>query len=492
MLLLRHALLQQPARPVIYLSDKTEDAWVFKPDGNGGHGVKAFMKRDLDAQAELKDPRTVLLADSLRPPQVAAFTVMITSPARERYKDFFSAQPCKKLSFDPFDWKEMVDMRDSCFPTCSMDRLREGYALSGGVPRMVFAYDIREALHEVRSALTKITLPILANDIDSPEADSRSHRLLHMYSCGRLPPEDGAAPLSPMDLAFYQPSHSELASRQVAEFVYRRLDAIATQQLHAILARPPSEGILSLFFGELYEPAALAVLAKGGKFSRLDVQTGTEDTSFELPKASKTQYVDKMDQLEAEFAQDGNQLLVPRSKSFTTIDAVLPGGLLTNVKINLKHVVKLRGRGKRQAEGLLPAAAALGIDPAGTGPIDLYWAMPDERYQELKRDVVISNKKKDVASHFTLVIPEEEDMLARVKQLTSKAAEDTTDSAREAAKRELDAYQRAMEPKVKEWQHLKGRVRHFALCVQFQGVQERPLAAGTATGAGSGANAAYA
>lgn len=65
---------------------------------------------------------------------------------------------------------------------------------------------------------------------------------------------------------------------------------------------------------------------------------------------------------------------MPRSESFMAIDAVLPGGLLANLTINTKHDVKLRGKGTRSSEGLLPAAEALGIGDADDIP--LYWVVP--------------------------------------------------------------------------------------------------------------------
>jgi hypothetical protein len=110
---------------------------------------------------------------------------------------------------------------------------------------------------------------------------------------------------------------------------------------------------------------------------------------------------------------------VPRSKSSTAIDAMLPGGLMTNVTINVKHDVKLRGRGNRSAEGLLPVAEALGVG-SGSGDINQYWVVPAGRYEVLKRAAngVVGGED----SPFALIIPEEQDIRAKTKELEAAAA----------------------------------------------------------------------
>jgi hypothetical protein len=198
---LRHALLQKPARSVIYVSSKTEDAWVFRANATGdGHDVVPFKKADLESQPELKNARTVLIADSICPPQVRAFTIMITSPKRARWKDFFAAQPCAKLAFDVFSWEEMMQMRDSCYPKMPIAELKAGYARAGGIPRMVFAYKADDSEQELKAALTKLTVPLLAYALLSAEveSDEHSHRLLHMVPQGRQP----GSTLSPSELAW--------------------------------------------------------------------------------------------------------------------------------------------------------------------------------------------------------------------------------------------------------------------------------------------------
>lgn len=115
---LRAALLQRPARHVVYLSEKTMGAWLFRASSSGdGHDVVPFHPINLRLLSELFDRRTVYISDSLRPFTAAAFTIMITSPKRNH--EFYKSQPCELLLFPPFTWAEIQAMRGTCFPNAS-------------------------------------------------------------------------------------------------------------------------------------------------------------------------------------------------------------------------------------------------------------------------------------------------------------------------------------------------------------------------------------
>jgi hypothetical protein len=71
-------------RTVVYVSRKLRCGWVFHSDGR----VVPFFTDDYKKQEELDDPNCVFLCDSLEPPSVRAFTVLATSPKRDRWKEF--------------------------------------------------------------------------------------------------------------------------------------------------------------------------------------------------------------------------------------------------------------------------------------------------------------------------------------------------------------------------------------------------------------------
>lgn len=471
LLLLRHALRQRPARNVIYWSDKSEDAWLFRANASGdGHDVVPFDKLSLHLLQELKDPRTVLIADSFRPPTVEAFTIMITSPQRGRYKDFQNSKPCRLLEFPPFSWPEIQAMRDTCYPDMKVEDVEATYAFQGGIPRYVFTFSRSELDDEVEGALTNVKLSEMVHLLKGRIIESQekqSHRLLHMLPMGVAPTTDGPRP-SPSTFDFYRPAALVFASKEVAARVYETLEAENAHRLHTMLAEGPSSDTMAAFYGKLYEPAALSVLSRGCVLECRDMQTGKE-SELKVPRSKET-FFSTTSELGQLFKQKPMHLLVPRSKTFTAIDAVLPGGLLANVTINLVHDLKMRAAGKRSSEGIIPVHAALNPTARPDSDIYMYWILPRDRYKALAR-----HRPGDTSS-FKLVIPDEQQALGMEKKLedavklaSEAAAAGTADASKELdkAKAALKKFELEIAPKRAGWDALKRRVKHVAVCLQF-------------------------
>lgn len=513
-----YALRQHPPRKVIYVSEKTRNAWVFVPNASGEHEVVAFKKADFELRQELDDASTVLISDSIRPPQVNAFTIMITSPRRDRWWEFFKIDHCKRLIFPPFTLAEILEMRATCFADVSVEEASSRYAQAGGIPRAVFGKTMAEIEAQQERALHAVNLNKLATSLSTPEIESderQSHRIIIMLPRGSMPPGD--APL-PWSMAFYQPWRTELASRIVEHKVYQQLMANSASSLNAILAQPPSVGHMSVIYKAIYEGAALEKLSQGGDFPCFDVKS-CKESSITLPAANVEyfRYVKDLREVRSK-----PTILVPSSGSFTAIDAVLQDGSPANVTINVEHDLKLRGRGARGGEGLIPVADTLGLRDT----ITMSWVLPEERYDVLRRAAVQAkqpssrsrkpdatavnakqtsrrnNKQGGVAttasqslsrssekadadtSVFDLVLPEEANMTAKLDELKDAADEleklsqaaahaDSTataqqkDTAAASAAAALAAHKMAVEAKRPEWQRLKDRVQHRLICLQF-------------------------
>ncbi len=227
MVVLRHALRQRPARSVMYLSDKTSHAWLFRANARAdGHDVVPFDKSALHMVPELVDRRAVLISDSIRPPQEAAFSIMITSPRRDRYKDFYHAQPCKLLIFPTFSWDEIQAMRDTCYADVTMDDVRARYAVAGGIPRQVFSFTVSELRDQVRDELSKFDTKAMVQAMESPiiESETSESHLLHMVPKGLAPSLAAHPPrLPPSSLVFYEPGCQDFASKFVAAEVFKKV-----------------------------------------------------------------------------------------------------------------------------------------------------------------------------------------------------------------------------------------------------------------------------
>ena len=436
-----------------------------------------FDKTKVHLLSELDDRRTVYISDSVAPQTVDAFTIMITSPRRSRYHEFDNSQPCEQLAFPPFSWAEIQAMHGTCFPCIAEADVRARYSLGGGIPRYVFGYSYEKLDREIQAAMTGVDLDAMVIEMDSPiiETDTKqSHRLLHMLPRGVV---GGASELLPTSLDFYAPAQLELASSEVASRVYAKAEQTATLRLHKLLAEPPSSPAHAALYQSMYENAVLAELSKGCSLTCWD-STVDKFYTLSVPQCKRT-YFDGIAALGGLFAVDRQQLLVPRSKSFTAIDAILPGGRMAQVTISLNHDVKLFGRGSRSSEGLVPTFAALHRLAGSSDSIDLYWILPEAQFDELVR-----SKKPP----FPLIIPDEVDAgpelsmldklqvaLAMATAAVVKAAASGSDAqfhtaqkAAETAKTELEQKQGELAPRIAQWAALKKRVRHFAVCMQFK------------------------
>lgn len=74
-------------RTVVYTSDKVDASFVFHSSGE----VEVFGAEDFGRRTRgvLQQASTVFICDGVKPPVKSAFTVLTTSPKRERYREFF-------------------------------------------------------------------------------------------------------------------------------------------------------------------------------------------------------------------------------------------------------------------------------------------------------------------------------------------------------------------------------------------------------------------
>ena len=79
-------------------------------------------------------PPQCFICDGIKPIVVDAFTVLITSPKRERYKDF-AKSGSRRLCFPVFSQPEIADMLCTCFTHLDKEGVWDRYAKWGGIPR---------------------------------------------------------------------------------------------------------------------------------------------------------------------------------------------------------------------------------------------------------------------------------------------------------------------------------------------------------------------
>ncbi|RYE82744.1 MAG: hypothetical protein EOO65_05045, partial [Methanosarcinales archaeon] len=371
-------------------------------------------------------------------------------------------------------------MHRACFHgEVAEDAVQANFALVGGIPRWIFNKSNDDARQAMLDALTKISdiermMRMLGYaNLDSDE--NQSHRLIHLLPCGVCTQRTGATwddwrvadrghdddtpttVLTPDNASFYKPCLTVLASRWVAAQVHQQLAVASAERLRAVLAQPPTPGPMARVYGELLEPAALAVLEKGGDFACFAVGQEGSELTLNLP-GRRVQYFSNLTKLSQMFTRDSTQLLVPCSESFTAIDVVLPGGLMANVTIDTQHDLKLYGAGSRSREGVLPVAAALGMRD---GKIPFYWIVPQDTYDKLKRS-------RKTATQFRITIPEESAALAREVELQKAVENAVAGGELWKIRAALTSYRADMAEKKAEWSNMRARVQQYVLCISFR------------------------
>lgn len=399
-------------RTVVYLSDKVKRPFIIHADGRG----EALTHASFEARtvAVLDDKSTVFICDGLAPPIAPAFTVLLTSPRRERWKIFHQMPDALRLFFPVLARSEVRDMLHACFPHLLTDEATgreagvwERFRKWGGIARYLFSKLDDDSQQLIESAPTRVNLNDLLDNLGSREIEAdgaASHRLLHLKPAGEQP--NGFA--DPQNIASYLLVRSELAS----SFVRERLVAAAEVQdlgrLDAMLARGGGGRTFSRLYGDIYEAAALNVLLAGGDFDCFDLTAKKVVGKLTLLPSEKVSFRSAVHLgtlvREGSATDVKKTIFVPTNLNYTAVDAVLGQGLaLINFTVNTSHELRLV-HATRPDEGAALVAAALNLSM-----VNFYWVLPRPRYDEVCR----------TSKAFPVVFPSERAgvVLPRIRQL---------------------------------------------------------------------------
>lgn len=376
------ALRSSEKRAVIYVNDLHNHAWVFQGDGT----VKPFRKSDLEELPELDQPSTLLITDSMEStPSVRAFTIFITSPARQRWRQLSTLEDCLSLVFPVFSEAEVERMRQSCFPDVPKEEANERFKKWGGIPRYVLAKVDTSSQAMLQSALTSLqpetVWQLLKEDGHAPSIGQYSdHGLLHLKNKG----EAQGSLLSPAVADWYQLDKSELASSYVKQAVHAAAFKEGYLQQHPMLRVPEMMNAQQTArkatdMGPVFEEYALQLLAKGGSFPvrALTADGKGGEALLQLPSAPEIPFSSVADlSVKVGSLRDPQNFFFRPPRSFAAIDAVLPGLRLSNCTISGAHDIVLGDNGK---DGLFSIASACGI--ATDEQVHFYWVVPKDQFQ---------------------------------------------------------------------------------------------------------------
>ena len=356
--LLIHALRQ--GRFVVYDAAKLALGYVCGPSG-----IWSFDHAHLGHLTILNDPRTVFISDSLTPPVVRAFTVLITSPRRDRYWEYYKQGDAAMLYFPVFSWEEIQASHATCFPALPIDGVMGRYARWGGIPRYVLEKTdpavqglLDQAVKEVKPSLL---LKALGEASDA--VPTVSQRLLHIKCRGEL------ENLPSSSFSFYGFGRSELGSAYICDMVWSEVNRVNDMKMRQFLEGTDTEvgSSLSVLRGHVFERLALQTMAAGGTFLVRNLSTG-EVQGVEFPAATVREFVTI-----SGLAPDDTVQWQPRSRSFCALDAILAGRRLANATISTTHPISLTSSPSRP--GLEAVVSALQLGPEASIPF--YWLVPE-------------------------------------------------------------------------------------------------------------------
>lgn len=386
-------------RAVVYVSAKEPRASIFHA---GAAGVETCLSKDYFVRAEelLGRASTLLVCDGVPPPCVAAFTVLVTSPKRELWKQFDQLDRSRRLFFPVFSRREISDMLASCFMHLRADAPSGGeagvwarYDTVGGIPRYVFNKIDDDLPAMLRMAVTRVLVENLEDFIGVAEIESDhviSHRLVRIRPVGEVEAEarepfDAAAPhigfAEPQRVESYAAARTELASPLAADLVVAEAARRRLKTVRSILAQPP-DATLAQLYGALFEPAARRALAAGGAFEMWSLTEGCNVGPLVLKPSTLVSFASAAAlgfdaKARAAAGALDTTIFAPRSANFTAVDAVLGHGqALINFTVNVRHtLLRYNAAG---TEGVEPVADALGLGD----DVTFIWVLPRVRFNE--------------------------------------------------------------------------------------------------------------
>ena len=262
----------------------------------------------------LGDRNTFYLVDARAPKLVRAATVLVTSPRLDVYDDFCRKRSSnrKPLYMPVWSWKELLKLREVCFPTVDDDKMKTVFERWGGIAREVLYYtnedieDAEENSDPLKAAISWSSVDsIITTKALGTEGREVSHRLFHAISS------------SPT----YKLQGYEVASNYVNEELMKYWADASERKLKEFSMFSGGDPILGALRGHAFEYLAHKQLQAGGTFDMKEL--GAENTvvsDLVLPKSALI----KLDRLPAAADADGSdRYLKPTSRNFAAVDSVL-------------------------------------------------------------------------------------------------------------------------------------------------------------------------
>ena len=347
------------------------ERYLLRPDGT----VIAGRAADHSFADVLSDPETLFVADSHGPTLVRARTLIVTSPRKSVYHEYYK-QHSPNLCYMPvWTLDELLACRRGCYPQLSEAAVADQFGIWGGVPREVLftaPMAARQAfINQAIDACNVEACVLAVGQIHGP--DDIAHRAIHIMVV-----DDGT----------YLTPRLRFASEYVAS---KLLDRFATHERSRVLnflRAAEVEGSVTGLRGHLFKHWAHRTIAAGGTFRMRDLRTGNE-TRIILPRLATEVFLT----LSALAVQPGRYYR-PWQRNLAAVDALaLPlngPALLLQMTVGSTHPTKAAG-----VEAVLEQ-----LHPGTT--VSLVFAVTENQYDDFEEQVFVGQDNRHLPANARL------------------------------------------------------------------------------------------
>ncbi|GIL90065.1 hypothetical protein Vretimale_18118 [Volvox reticuliferus] len=305
-----------------------------------------------DFDKELKDPTAWWIVDMATPTRKPANTVLLSSPARERYKEFLKLRGATALYMPIWTDEEIEKCRLQLYPSLDDAMVRTLMSKWGNIPRYVLEKAMDEvAQSSLDDAITTCKWEDIMACIGMPDsAGDASHKLVHLEVVG-----------DQYNKKVMMPASQYVAQQIVAKMGNGHM-RLLKDLVHLSIGFPAYAAAAGVFF----ETYAHRRLQQGGSFQVRQLHPSKmkdpmDAEPFVLQQCSDIHVFHKLEEVEQHF---NNTYYVPHVSNFPAVDALMQPNILLQMTIAQKAGVN--------ESGLKAAAGRLLHKPAR-----LYFVVPD-------------------------------------------------------------------------------------------------------------------
>ena len=228
----------------------------------------------------------------------------------------------------------------------------------GGNARQVFhnSYSITDLDQAVRVVHDANTILRKLNDVTAGRGTLDSHRLLHLF-----PTDDS-----------YNAIEVRFASRYVSQQVYRKLVNKSVDGVLELIKTCSGQPTLAGIRGPLFEQLSHENFFKCKEYDVRNLRTGEQSTL--KVKADRNENFSEFSQV-----KDRNVYYYPVSKTFTSIDSILPTDKAFQMTVVEKHPVQYHG-------------LTLVKDQLNCRVLELYFVVPNENFANFEIQKYLTTK----------------------------------------------------------------------------------------------------